>query len=69
MILHLEYKLGISHFVYIGAHGIFQVSSWKSVFVFRLLNFNEDQVRGAGLRGSADLIGRFLSTFRSYFPI
>ena len=59
----------ISHFLYIGAHGIFQVSSWKIVFVFRLSKFNEDEVRGVVLRGSADFIGRFLSTFRSYFPI
>ena len=59
----------LSHFVFIGNLGIFHVSSWKSVLLFRLLKFNEDKVRGVVLRGSADLIGRFLSTFRSYFPI
>ena len=46
MALHLELKFVISHFVYIGTHGIFQVSSWKSVFVFRLLKFIEDAVCG-----------------------
>ena len=48
MILHLEFKLVFSHFVYIGTHGTFQVSSWKSVFVFRLWNFNEDEVHEVG---------------------
>ena len=32
------------HFVFIGAHGITQVSC-KSVFVFCLLKFNQDEVR------------------------
>ena len=59
----------VSHFSYIGAHGIFQVSSWKSVFASRLWDFNEDEVHGVVLRVSADLVGRFLSTFCSYFPI
>ena len=45
MILYLEFKLVLSHFVFIGTHGIFQVSFWKSVFLFRLLKFNEDEVR------------------------
>ena len=36
----------IGHFVYIEAHGIFQVSSWKRAFVFRVLKFNEDEVCG-----------------------
>ena len=44
MVLHLEFKFVITHFVYAGAHGIFQVSSWKSVFVFYLLIFTEDEV-------------------------
>ena len=35
---HLEPKLVISHFVYIGTHGIFQVSSWKSVLGFAYRN-------------------------------
>ena len=46
MVLHLEFKFVIGHFVYIGAHGIFRVSSWKRVFVFRVLKFNEDEVCG-----------------------
>ena len=46
MILHLEFKFVIGHFVYIEAHGIFQVSSWKRAFVFRVLKFNEDEVCG-----------------------
>ena len=60
MILQLEFKLVISHFVCIGTHGTFQVSSWKSVFLFRLLKLNEDEVRSVVLGGS---------TFRSYSPI
>ena len=56
----------ISHFIYIGAHGMFQVSS---CFCVSLLKFNEDEVHGMALRGYADFIGRFLSTFCSYFPI
>ena len=59
----------ISHFMYMGTHVTFQVSSWKSVFLFRLSKLSEDEVHGVVLRGSADLIGRFLPTFRSYFPI
>ena len=58
-----------SHFVYIGTHGTFQVSSRKSVFMFRLSKLNEVEVRGVVLRGSPDLIESFLSTFCSYFPI
>ena len=69
MILYLEFKLVLSHFVYTEAHATFQVSCWKSVFLFRLLKLNEDEVRGVVLREPADSIGRFLSTFRSYFPI
>ena len=69
MILYIEFKLVLSHFAFIGTHGIFQVSSWKSIVLFRLLKFNEHEVRDVVLRGSADLIGRFLSTFRSYFLI
>ena len=69
MILYIEFKLVLSHFVFIGTHGIFQVSSWKSVFLLHLLKLDEDEVQGVVLRGSVDLIGRFLSTFRSYFPI
>ena len=70
MILHLEFKLVISHFVCIGTHGTFQVSSWESVFLFGLLKLDEDELGGVLLlRGSADLIWRFLATFRSYFPI
>ena len=64
LILHLEFKILFSHFAYIGTHDTFQVSSWKSVSLFRLSKLNEDEVCG-----SADSIGRFLSTFRSYFPI
>ena len=60
MIRHLESKLVISNFVYIVAHGIFQVSSWKTFFVFRLSKFNEDEVRGVLLRGSAGLISDYL---------
>ena len=56
MILQLEFKLVISHFVCIGTHGTFQDSSWKSVFLFRLSKLNEDEVRSMVLRGSADLI-------------
>ena len=44
MVLHLEFKFVITHFVDVGAHGIFQVSSRKSVFVFYLLIFTEDEV-------------------------
>ena len=55
--------------MYMGTHVTFQVSSWKSVFLFRLSKLSEDEVHGVVLRGSADLIGRFLPTFRSYFPI
>ena len=66
MILHLEFKLVISHFVCIGTRGRFRFSSWKSVFLFRLLKLNEDEVPSVVLRRSADLIWRFLSTFRSY---
>ena len=42
-----QFGLFITTFVYIGAYSIFQVSSWKRVFVFRLLKFNEGEVRGA----------------------
>ena len=56
MILHLEFKLAISHFVCIGTRGTFQVSSWKSVFLFRLSKLNEDEVRSVVLGGSADLV-------------
>ena len=56
MIPHLEFRLVISHFVCIGTHGTFQVSSWKSVFLFGLLKLDEDEVGGVLLRGSADLI-------------
>ena len=69
MILYLEFKIVFSHFVYIVAHGTFQVSCEKSVFLFRLLKLDEDEVRGVVLKGPADSIDRFLSTFRSYFPI
>ena len=69
MVLYLEFKLVFSHFVYIETHGTFQVSSWKSVFLFLLLKLNEDEVRSMVLREPADSIERFLSTFRSYFPI
>ena len=69
MILYLEFKLVFSRFVYIETHGTFQISSCKSVFLFHLLKLNEDEVRGMVLREPADLIGRFLFTFRSYFPI
>ena len=69
MILYLEFKLVFSHFVYIETHGTIQVSWWKSVFLFRLLKLNEDEVRGVVLREPADSIERFLSTFPSYFRI
>ena len=61
MVLHLEFKFVISHFACIGAHGIFQVS-WKSVCVFRLLKFNEDEVRGI------KKILRFDWNFSIYLP-
>ena len=67
MILHLESKLVISHLVYTGTPDIFQVSSWKSVSLFHFSKLNEDEVSDAVLRGSADWIGGFLSTFCSYF--
>ena len=38
------------------AHGIFQVSTWKRVFLFRLSKLNEDGVRDVTLRGFADFI-------------
>ena len=44
MVLLLEFKFMITHFVYVGAHGIFQVSSWKSFFALYLLIFTEDEV-------------------------
>ena len=57
----------ITHFVYVGAHGIFQVSSWKSFFAFYLLIFTEDEVSMEFK--SENVIGSFLSNFHLYFRI
>ena len=65
MVLHLEFKFMITHFVYVGAHGIFQVSSWKSFFAFYLLIFTEDEVSMEFK--SEDVIGSFLSNFTYIF--
>ena len=46
-ILHLEFKILFSHFAYVGTQDTFQVSSWKSVSVFRLSKLNEDEVCGS----------------------
>ena len=56
MILHLDFRLVISHFVCIGTHGTFQFSSWKSIFLFHFSKLNEDEVRSVVLRGPAGLI-------------
>ena len=68
MILHLESKLVIRDFLYIGAYSMFHVSSSKSAFVFLLSIFNQDEVSGMVLTESADLL-EGLSTVRSYFLI
>ena len=67
MVLNLEFKFMITHFMYVGAHGIFQVSSWKNFFAFYLLIFTEDEVSIEFK--SEDVIGRFLPNFHLYFRI
>ena len=53
-----------THFVYVGAHGIFQVSSWKSFFALYLLIFTEDEVSMEFKSEES-----FLSNFHLYFRI
>ena len=65
MVLNLEFKFMITDFAYVGVHGIFQVSSWKSFFAFYLLIFTEDEVTMEF--ESEDVIGSFLSNFHLYF--
>ena len=64
MVLHLEFKVMTTHFVYVGAHGIFQVSSWKSFFALYLLIFTEDEVSMEFKSEES-----FLSNFHLYFRI
>ena len=51
--------------------GSWYVSSFllEKCFCFSFIKISEDEVRGVVLRRSADLIGKFLPTFRSYFPV